>query len=167
MAKHKVLKSFPFAKDGLNTEDTVVDEEIEVSAAHAPGLIAAGYIANAAVAETASKIAGETLAAGDHAGTVDSELAVHQEMNDAKARISDGKIGEPEARAIVDAHKLEPLPAAALVQAALDEKAAHEVGDTDFDPQAPAAVAAAQAKIDGEDDADPVPAKSAKKRAAK
>lgn len=168
MAKHKVLKPFPFAKDGLTTEDTRVDEEIEVSADAAPGLIAAGYISNAAISETASKIAGETLAAGDHAGTVDSDLAVHQEMNDAKSRISDGKIGEPEAWTILDAHKLEPLPSPAVVQAAQDEKAAHQAGDADFEPKAPENVAAAQAKVESEGDEDKDDAKkSSKKPAAK
>jgi hypothetical protein len=160
---HKVLKPFPFAEDGVTTRQTKKDEVLEnLHPDVAAGLIAEGYIS----AEAQSKLAGEAIAAADHAGTVDSDLAVHQQIDSAKDRISDGLIGAPEARQIVGEHALGPLPAAEVVQAAQDEKAAHDKGDATFDPKSPEAVADATAKVEaGTDDAKVAADKAAAEKA--
>lgn len=146
---HKVLKSFPYAADGFNSRNTVAGEVIKgIPAGVVAGLIAEGYIADASAAETLSKVAGDAMVGADLAGVVDSDKAVKQEAADAASRISDGHIGAPEAATIVDAHKLTPLSDPVTVQAAQDEKAAHEKGDADFDPKAPENVAAAADKVE-------------------
>lgn len=129
MATHKVLKPFDYAADGHTTRTVEAGDELsDVRPDVAAGLIAEGYIANAAAAETLSKVAGETIAAADHTGIVDDNDAVHAEIDDAKTRISDGKIGAPEARQIVDDHQVAPLPTAEAVQAAEGESTAKADG---------------------------------------
>jgi hypothetical protein len=150
---HKVLKPFPYAPDGKNTREARVDEVLtDIPVGSVDGLISEGYIANAAAAETLSKIAGDAMVSADLAGAVDSDKAVKEEAASAQARISDGHIGAPEAATIVDAHVLTDLSDPVAVQAAQDEKAAHEAGDTNFDPKAPENVAAAAEKVDGDAD---------------
>lgn len=122
---HKVLKSFPYAEDGTTTRQTQVDEVLNnVNPDHVPGLVAAGLIeavgTTGTPAEAASKLAGEALANADLSGTVDSQAAVSAEMASAQARISDGMIGAPEARAIVDAHT-PPPPLGAVVGPTAEE----------------------------------------------
>ena len=148
---HKVLKPFAYAPDGKNTRDATVDQILtDIPVGSIGGLIAEGFISSASDAELRSKVAGEAMVNADLAGTVDSDKAVKEEAADAKARISDGHIGAPEAATIVDAHKLTDLSDPVTVQAAQDEKAAHEKGDADFDPKAPENVAAAADKVEAD-----------------
>ncbi len=152
---HRVVKPFPYAEDGMKTRQTTVDEVLQnVDPAHVDGLVRAGYIvADGGAAETLSKVAGEAIAAADHAGIVDSDKAVKQDMASAQSRISDGNIGAPEARTILDAHALTPLSDPVTVAAAQAEKEAHEKGDTTFDPKSPEAVAAAKETVEAEAEA--------------
>lgn len=146
---HKVLKPFNYSEDGINSRRTAVDEVLEnVKPEIAQGLVDEGFISADITGEAASKVAGEAIVRTDLAGTVDSDKAVKEEAAVAKAGISDGKIGAPEAATIVDAHKLTDLSDPAVVEAAQAEKAAHEAGDQTFDPKSPEATAAAAASVE-------------------
>jgi hypothetical protein len=154
---HKVLKPFRYSSDGLNSKDTAVDEVIhDLPAEHVSGLTREGYIEP----ETASKVAGDAILSADHAGSVDSDKAVKDEGVIAAAGISDGHVGAPEAASIIDAHKLTADSDPVVIQAAQDEKAAHEAGVAGFDPKSPEALADAAETVrtdpfDHDDDSRP------------
>lgn len=151
---HKVLKPFPFAEDGHTTRQVKIDEILHnIEPGLVPGLIEAGYIVAATSDELASKAAGEAIAAAAHTG-VDSQAAVDADMAQAKAHISDGLIGAPEAAAIVDQHKVAPLAAAtpealdAMTVAELKDYAAErqiDLGDATLKADIRAAIDKAQA----------------------
>ncbi len=112
MAKHKVTKDFDYAEDGINTKTVKAGDEIEVNPDIATGLIAEGFIANGAAAETASKVAGKAIKDADLSEVVNDTDAVKDKIATAEAGISDGHIGQPEAAAIVDENRvIETLPA--------------------------------------------------------
>ena len=145
---HKALKAFDYSHDGINSRRAEEGDELtDLPPANIAGLIAEGFIAP----EVASKIAGETMLSGDLSGQVDSDKAVKEEAASARSRISDGKIGEPEAASIIEAHALTENSDPAVIAAAQAEKDAHEAGDADFDPKSPEAIAAAKKKA-AEDD---------------
>ncbi len=108
MAKYTVTKDFDYSEDGFTSKPVKAGEEIDVRDGLSVGLIAEGFIANGAAAETASKVAGASIKNADLGDVVSDTAKVKGKIATAEAGISDGHIGEPEASAIVKEDK--PIP---------------------------------------------------------